>query len=98
VFKTLRTLVNFLIPPRIDWENVVRILAVKEDVLGYDSISLHIEFEHRDEPLIVQQETIGYRRIVSAVHQQLPGVDPDWYANMMQDPIHCYERVLYERA
>jgi hypothetical protein len=98
MFRTLRKLVHFLFPPRIDWGRVVRVLAVKEDVFGYDAISLLIEIEGQNEPLVVQPETAGYLGIVSSLHAHLAGIDPDWQRTMMEDPVHCHERVLYDRA
>jgi hypothetical protein len=57
----------------------VVVLAVKEDLLGYDVVSLCIEVAGGERLIIVQPETSGYRRVIDSIHLHRPGIEPDWY-------------------
>ena len=80
-----------------EWADVTRILAIKEDVFGPETINLAIWVNGRHDPILVQPATPGYRSILGSLHECLPGVRPDWYEQMMQDWVPCYERELYRR-
>lgn len=71
-------------------------MAVREDVFGYDAVSLVIDRE-TDPPIFIQPGTPGWRELLRSLHERLPGIEPRWYERMMKDPFPCFERVLYER-
>jgi hypothetical protein len=95
--KPPQNLMRPRVPPQFSWAKVTRVLAIKEDAFGCAAVSLAIWLEGRDDPILVQPATPGYRQILTSLHERLLEIRPDWYEQMMQDWVPCYERELYRR-
>jgi len=83
--------------PSIDWSRVTHIMAIKEDLAGYEAISVLIRLDGEPEPVTVQPETAGYSRFVQDLHRQVPGIQPGWRQALLENDLPCCEQVLYQR-
>ena len=68
----------------VKWSEVERIFTHKVDCYTYDMIWLAFERSGNNDALHIREEAEGFQDLMSAMGEALPGIDPEWYFNVMQ--------------
>lgn len=80
--------------PELRWNDVVRIEATGTDAFG--AFEVWLTFVHRDgSEVFLTVRHRGYDKIVESLSGTFPGIEPNWYDRMAEQPWHV-EEVLYE--
>lgn len=85
-------------PIAVAWEEVRRAVAYKRDLYTTDQIVLAFELDRPDLPLLeLSEESPGFASLFGPMEEVL-GVSPSWYLEIMLPAFEPTPRVLYNRG
>lgn len=85
-------------PIEVRWEDVRRAIAYKRDLYTTDQITLAFELDRPDLPLVeLSEESPGFASLFGPMEEVL-GVSPSWYLEIMLPAFEPTPRLLYDRG
>lgn len=80
---------------RMRWADIDQIVACQRDLLTVDDVCL--AFAAGDERQTVSEMDDGSWELVRAVHNRFPGIDPQWYQQVIRPPFAPNRHILWNR-
>ena len=64
---------------RIAWDDVLEVVAFKEDLFGYDEICVGFRIDDADSYPRVTEEFVHYKELLEELPRRFPGIRTDWF-------------------
>ncbi len=80
----------------IKWTEIERLQAYKVDLLTTDEICIEITFDNKT--ILVTEETKGWYQFIDKIKSELPFVNNNWEALVLETPFEYNLTTIYERA
>ena len=70
----------------VRWVDVVEVIAWKRDLFTVDQICLGFRLKGHTEVVMINEDEVGWRPVLSSFKEAFPSLPPKWYGDVMQPP------------
>ncbi len=83
---------------KVAWSEIERIFTYKVDCYAIDMIWLAFERKGHELLVHIPEEAEGFKNLIPAMNKALPGIDPEWYQNVMLPVFEEKLTLIFQRT
>lgn len=81
----------------VEWKNIIKIIAYKEDLFTTDLICLGLHLLNDKNTYKLHEEMKQFNLFQEALADNLTLTNPDWYYDVMQPPFKTNSTIIYQK-